>query len=342
MTPQFAHRNTIDMLSEIRYAFHPWQNLSIIGNDGVLFHIDPIAIDVDDDGRGGGIAHLKRMRLLPITTTQTPVINNKDGFSVSNVFVGSAGAGETVNLSSLQHHTKTNVRADWSYPAQKLQDMNYTFGKYGLIGINAFAAKDQKEVRRHQMLFRLLMSGTDDRTLLEDLPEYFGSISPYLLDKRPANFPRGTAAKIIETAAAAGKDGFEFGDEQIAVSPKEIEQLQILHDELATSILSAHTAALDAGSGGILAATRDAIQKGEKRGIDKADQWLMSQFPSFPMDTQLEKSNKQLLKALESPEPAPSGYVPAEAFEAEKRRNDALEQRLAQIEANMTANAEAK
>ena len=157
-----------------------------------------------------------------------------------------------------------------------------------------------------------------------------------------ANFPRGTAAKIIETAAAAGKDGFEFGDEQIAVSPKEIEQLQILHDELATSILSAHTAALDAGSGGILAATRDAIQKGERRGIDKADQWLMSQFPSFPMDTQLEKSNKQLLKALESPEPAPSGYVPAEAFEAEKRRNDALEQRLAQIEANMTANAEAK
>lgn len=342
-------RSEVHRLVETRFVFHAWDHIKILGADGADFHLDTKALDVDMDnpsgnGTSSGIGYLKRLRLIPVTSTQKPVINNKEGFAVSNVAVGTIGADGQAGLGSgLSGSGKTNVSAAWHYAQEKITDMVYTFGRYGLVTLKALAAFDTNELNRCKTIFRVVTAGLSDKTLLEDMPEYFGDISPYLLDKKRANFPM-TADDCI---AAAAEGVLELDGRPIKLNEIDLNAAISVAADLKGSILGAHYAALDLDGNGILAKTREGIQTQQKRGYDKADMWLMNQFPSFPMDTELEKSNKQLLKAIgnESREDdVPAGLVPVADFEAAlktqneqfeaqlKAQNEAFEQRLAALE----------
>jgi hypothetical protein len=341
--PNTSHvSQEINRLIQTRFVFHSWQNLPILGPDGALFHLDTRMLDVDNEtsfkdndgiARTAGLGYLKRLRLLPITTTQKPVINNKIGFAVSNVFLGSIGSdGQPEGIgSNMSGAMKTNVKGEYVYPDEKVGDMVYTFGKYGLVAIRSLTASDQDSINRCQQIFNIVMSGLSDKTLLEDMPEYFGEQSPYILDKRPYPF-KFTAMDAVEKALQAGT--LFPGDERAA---------NALVEEIKGSIMGAHSAALDSEAAGILAQTREGIQTGQKRGYDKCDQWLMGQFPSFPMDTELEKSQKQLMRALDNTGPEPSLMDPPDveelrsALAEQTRRNDALEERLNKVEMSATA-----
>lgn len=338
--------DVIQRLSAARFVVHFWQNLSILGTDGAMFHLNTKALDVDGDnldketGKSGGLAYIKRMRLVPVTTTERAIINNREGFAASNMFVGSIGAdGQPVGMgSNMSGATKTNVRAETNYPEAKLADMMYTFGKYGLVAIRSLTAHDAESHIRCQKIFKAVMSGLSDRTKLEDIPEYFGEESPYLIEKKPARFPLGTAIQRVE---AAYLDSIEIDGETVKLNDEEHALAERLIAELTPSVMAAHTAALDPEANGILSQTREGLQSGQKRSYDKCDQWLMSQFPSYPMDTTLEKANQQLLKALDGggqdqAVQTPEGFVPIEDF---YKMQEAFELRLAAIEEQAKAAA---
>lgn len=322
-------QQAIQQLSQARFVVHFWQNLSILGADGPLFHLDTRALDVDGDhlvdgenGKvSGGVAFLKRMRLIPVTSTQRAVINNLEGFSISNVYVGSVDAnGQPRMGSGMSGRTKTNVRGEWHYPAEKVADMQNTFGRYGLVGVS-FEAFDAAGHAKAQKVFTAVMAGCPDSTLLEDIPEYFGDTSPYLpMDKPKARFPF-TARQAVDKAIV---DGTLVGDE-IAMA----ERLLV---ELPPAAMQAHRAALDPEASGILPGTKAGIEAGQKRGYDRCDQWLMSQFPSYPMDTELDKSQRQLLRALDREVQTPEGFVSADELQAALEANNAeWERRLQEV-----------
>lgn len=322
-------QQAIQQLSQARFVVHFWQNLSILGADGPLFHLDTRALDVDGDhlvdgekGKvSGGVAFLKRMRLIPVTSTQRAVINNLEGFSISNVYVGSVDAnGQPRMGSGMAGRTKTNVRGEWHYPAEKIADMQNTFGRYGLVGVS-FEAFDAAGHAKCQKVFTAVMAGCPDSTLLEDIPEYFGETSPYLpMDKPKARFPF-TARQAVDKAIADGT----LKDDEIAMA----ERLLV---ELPPAAMQAHRAALDPEASGILPGTKAGIEAGQKRGYDRCDQWLMSQFPSYPMDTELDKSQRQLLRALDREVQTPEGFVSADELNAIiQKNNEEWERRLQDV-----------
>lgn len=356
MTPvnqhQSANQVQVGLLTETRYVFHAWQNLSLVVPDGIMCSIDTKEIDVDFDGKGGGINHIKRLRLVPMTTTQTPVINNREGFAVSNMFVGSFGVdGQPSGLgSNMTGSRKSNVRGEWHYPGNKLSELSFTFGKYGLVGINSLIGYDPKSKERCQEIFALVMSGIGKEHLLEDLPEYFaneeeeGITSVYLPDKRPARF-RLLAREVVERAADKGveveilkvvpdkneKSGYKAvrAPKLIKLNAEEYTNALNLVDELKYSVLGSHAAALDPDNNGVLPQTQAGLQNKKKTGYDALDKFLMRQFPSYPMDTDLEKSQKQLIRALEATagpasDQVPPGYVAYEEYEALLRKNEEL------------------
>lgn len=333
------NKGQINRLTEILFVVHAWMNLPILGADGPLFHLDTRALDVDGESAYeangekhiAGLLFLKRLRLLPVTPTQRGEINNDTGFSISNVFLGQVETdGQTGIGSNMSGAMKSNVKLDWVYPGQKVMDMSHTFGRYGLVHVPHLKANTEAEYEACQRIFDTVMSGMPADMILEDMPEYFGGESLYLLDKAPVRFKK-TAEQVIE------ESDLSDGEKQLArnIVPVLLQMVQ-----------GAHMAALDPEAAGILPQSRDAREKGQKSGYDKCDRWLMSQFPSYPMDTELEKSNSQLIRAIEA---TAGGSEPVrnlesiedleDRLEAERVRNNELERRLNAIEAASAATA---
>lgn len=348
-----AANNEIGRLTQTRFVFHSWQNMPILGPDGVLFYLDTKSIDVDRDSEYtdidgnvhlAGLPYLKRLRMIPVTTTQKPIIDNKAGFAVSNVFLGSIGNdGQPSGIgSNMSGSMKTNVKGEWVYPDAKVSDMVYTFGKFGLVGVQSLWASDENSQKRCLDISRVVTSGLSDRTLLEDIPEYFDPdyVSDYFPDKRRARFPK-TAEAIIELAADTG---VEINGHIVKLTTEEYAKALRLKGEMLASVIAAHNAALDPESTGILPQSREGRQSKQKASWDKCDQWLMGQFPSYPMDTELEKSQAQLMRALGdggSGQPDVSEEVSdlSLQLQEERERNDRLEERLSRLESAPPASA---
>ena len=206
--------------------------------------------------------------------------------------------------------SKRNVKPEWVYPDQKVADMIYAFGKYGLIKVQSLFATSPEQEQKCQDIFNAVMSGLEFSprgqisTLLEDMPEYFsefGVTSPYLPGKRPYVFrdeenKPTNAFKQLEKAIAKG---VTIKGKQIKLSEFDYEKAEMLVREIEQSVLQAHASAIDINSSGILPTTKKAITDKQKKGYDACDGWFMNQFPSFSMDSELEKSQKQLMRVLD-------------------------------------------
>ena len=364
--PVSANQQRVLQLTAVSFVFHPWANLNIIVPDGVMCQIDTKRLDVDNENKGGGIGHLKRMRLLPLPTTTRPLINNLTGFSASNVMIGGQSVidntkGQPGLGYGLSGGGKRNVMAQDSPPEEKINDLTAAFGKYGLVGINSLYARDAATERRAQEIFAVVTDGLDDRTLLEDVPEFFGIDNFALPDKRPRGLAKSFGDEEFAPArwnveAACSPKGLSIAPRPINIgdpleaegyatiiigkSPiklTETEKLIALNliGELISSFQLAEAAAIGAADA-ILPMTREGRETGQKKSFDGQDRWLMAQYPSFPMGTEIEKANSQLMRALdrESEVPAVSG-VPVEVYLAEKQRNDDLMKEQAKQTARM-------
>lgn len=332
--------SAINQLTNMRFIFHAWKDLPILDNDGVMCNLDTRMLDVDfkptkDNPISSGTANLKRLRLLPVNSTQKPIISNHTGFSVSNVVVGSANnAGQYgYGAGMMGASRKTNVNKEWVSPEEKIVDLSYTFGKYGLIAIQSLSAQNEEQLKSANKVFAVVMSGLPDSTLLEDIPEYFEDLTVFgYLPEKPKSRLTQTAQSIVEES---GK-GVEVDGKTVKLNTLEYNQALALIEELKASVMQAVIHAVDVESGGILPTTQQSIESKQKYGYDALDKWLMGQFPSYPMDSTLEKSNKQILRALDATggngEVVESG-VPMELYLEEKRRNDNLSERLAALEA---------
>lgn len=344
MTPSnlSANMRRVEQLTSIRFVFHAWDNLKILTPDGPMVNLDTKRIDVDNDGLGGGIDHLKRLRLIPITTTTRPIINNVLGFAASPTLIGGTDQNGQAGLGhGLVGGGRTNVKEEFSYPSEKIDDLLATFGKLGLIAVNNLSANDERSERRAQEIFAVIMSGLSDRTILEDIPEYFSTRNFFLENKRPLGIEK-TAEKLLEEAANTGLqipdkvvmigDGksVNIGEKPIRLTATEYTIGLKLIEEIQTSLAFAEVAAIGADTHSTLPKTREGRQTGQKKSYDALDRWLMAQYPSFAMDTEIEKANNQMIRALENAaggEPVSNG-VPVELYLDEKKRNDELQKEV--------------
>lgn len=359
MTQVSYNQQRVNQLMTVGFVFHVWQNLPLLVPDGVMCQIDTRRIDVDDDGKGGGVAHLKRLRLIPLQTTTKPIISNKPGFSASNMMLGGqaeldATKGQPGYGLGISGGGTRNVRVADSPPFEKVEDLTATFGKYGLIGINSVGAQNSPMERRAQEIFAVVMNGLDDRTLLEDLPEYFGDFPAYLPEKRPRGLPKTengeemNAAYFVEKAASSSglqitprrinvgdptaPEGYAsvlIGEKPIKLNATEYTAALELIEEIKISVATAHLAAIGDAPHSVLPKTREGRQTGEKKSLDALDRWMMAQFPSFSMDTEIEKANNQIIRALEGGERGePQQGIPVDVWLEEKRRNDELQAKV--------------
>lgn len=345
--PQDIAAAQIAALGQTRFVFHAFQDLPIIGPNGVMFNLDSLRLDRREGREKVGVTHLKRLQLLPITATQKPVINNKDGFSVSNVFVGALDGNQSpIGFGSgMQNGKRTNVEGKWDYPAAKIADMLYVYGRYGLIAANSVYANSPEEEKTVYQLESVLLSGIPAHATLEDLPEYFVTAddeiyyNEFIPDKKQFAFKR-KAHQVLADAFDAKRISFDLFNKGM-----------ILIREMQSSIIQAHVAALDPAQSGVLPNSKTAVAKKEKAQYDKCDSWFMNQFPSYPMDTEIEKMNKQFVRALDSAGGAEQSSAADqsaidfyELYKAEQARNDKkdelilqMAERLSRIEGRMEA-----
>ena len=335
----------IEALNQTRFVFHAFQDLPIIGPNGVMFNLDAVRLDRRTGREKVGVTHLKRLQLLPVTATLKPKINNKEGFSVSDMFVGALdGKSAPIGFGSgMQNNKRTNVEGVWDYPAAKIADMIYSYGRYSLIASNSVYASSPEEEAKVYTLEKILFSGIPADALLEDLPEYFVRdrnqfyYNEFIPEKQP--FPFKTKAyKVLDEALDKGFINSEYHAKGL-----------ILISEIHSSIVQAHVAALDPAQSGVLPTSKTEVASRKKSQFDKSDSWFMRQFPSYPMDTEIEKANKQFVRALnqsgeESSAPDQSAVDFYELYKAEQARNDKkdelilqMAERLSNLEGRMSA-----
>lgn len=365
MTKQVSENQwRVQQLMTVNFVFHAWQNLPIIVPDGVMCQIDTKRIDVDNENKGGGLGYLKRMRLIPLPNTTKPVINNHTGFSASQNMIGTQAdlnaQGQAGLGLGLAGGGRVNVSPVDSTPNEKLSDLTATYGVYGLIGVGSLNAQSPAQEKRAQEIFAVVTNGLTDTSLMEDLPEYFGDFSPFIAtDRQMQKVGRTADGEIkdaryfVEWAAGEGleitpreinigdpnsSDGYKTvmigGENPIQFSAVDYTAALELIEEIKISVAMAHMSAIGDAPNSVLPKSRDSKATGAKKSYDALDRYLMGQFPSFEMDTEIEKANRQLLRAIDNSggEQTATG-VPYEVWLEEKRRNDELAERMAALEA---------
>lgn len=198
-------------------------------------------------------------------------------------------------------------------------------GATGVSLLSSLAANDFKQTATNLLVYEIVMSAWNKQGLLEDLPEYFGVRSPLLPEKYDAVAGDGrdnsftmTAEEVLLVAAKDGvklskvySDLFKFEpkfekflDSPCVLNAKEIAIGKQLITELRNAALKMHEYAV--GAEGVLPKTKEhleSVKRGPtfgKQKLDELDRYLMLHFPSYPMDTEIEKSEKNQRRGMEA------------------------------------------
>lgn len=198
-------------------------------------------------------------------------------------------------------------------------------GAVGAVMLESLADNDFNQISAKLLIYEVVMQGWNKQGLLEDLPEYFGTRSPHLPEKFDAVPGNGrdnsftmTAEEVLEKAR---KDGVliekvyskvmemepkhrVFLSKPCVLSAKEIAIGKQLIEELRNASLKMHDYAV--GAEGVLPKSKEhleSVKRGPtfgKQKLDELDRYLMRHFPSYPMDSEIEKSERNQRRATES------------------------------------------
>lgn len=238
-------------------------------------------------------------------------------------------------------------------------------GAVGAVKLASLGANDFKQIAAKLLIYEIVMQGWNSQGILEDLPEYFGVRSPLLHEKFDAVKGNGrdnsfyaTAEEMLEKAAQDGvvlksvySEIFKFEpklqkytESACVLNQKEVAIGKQLIEELRTAALKMHDYAV--GAEGILPKTKEHLENVRrgptygKQKYDELDRYLMLHFPSFPMDTEIEKSEKNQRRGMQAMMKSNSGGNQSDdytrAIEERNRlledRNRLLEERLDKLE----------
>lgn len=252
---------TQEHINTVRFAFNPWT---------------PIP-NVSLSGFGFGIQHvvLKRMELIPLKTWKVPDIKPRTSpFALGITPTGGVFPAGSVG-STIEHVLQ--------FPLTSARLLTEHFGNagannIGVVELSSLMAVEDRDKFEAVLLYEAVMktpledgdlSGVD--VCLEDLPKFLASHAPKLLERVATNGIRG-----YKLAQWRGRG-------------------EVMIEHLRQAVAAATKFALDPTQG-VLPKTKQSLIAASK-GIndskaipDKLDQWLLGQFPSFSLDTDVERA----------------------------------------------------
>lgn len=331
-------------LATMKFVWHPWAD---VNNRGVNKNRGDIKYSV-----------LPRMQLIPIYAWPVPVIKPaQGGFSVGSytsygAFMGPVGT--VVSQRSMLAHESIRLIEKW-------------YGHFGLRSLEALKAETDLDKFEAFLLYEGVMNNVrrlnpqaEDELAgetmrgvdicIEDLPAFLQNDAPQMLSYILEHGVNFTGSKL----APGFKAGFyRFNRERrTAVETKGGRMI----GEMLRNVEAAIDCALNEETG-ILVVTRGQLAQagmqitGAKARMDRLDEFLIKQFPSFSMDTAVERAsraNQGVVSAVEGATAAQAGVTNSmleqnrqllEALLDMKREQNETNNRLSQIESERLANA---
>jgi len=256
----------VESVNTVKFVFHPWIELKNFGPDGFAFQVQ--------------YAVLQRLKLIPIPVFDyariVPVSNN---FSLMSAVVGDIGA--------IPSRNQNKVETLMQMPTTSVEALKVAYSKFGMVELASLESFDEQSLRASFMLFGQVFREAEGEAdlavghrppglLLEDYPAWLDVDAPRLLEQL-------RRAEILT----------------------EMDRAEQLVAELRESIRLAEEAALSP-SVGILPKTKEGLNitanhgVGGKTHLDELDVWLLKQYPSFEMDTDVERARNAMQQAIES------------------------------------------
>jgi hypothetical protein len=311
----------VESVKAIRFAWHPWMNLDNFGPDTFRFNV-PYAV-------------LPRLDPIPLWTVPRPFIHSRQQGSLGmlgvSTYVGTGeynpegvrGYGDSSGFGgSVPSGAGARVTRIPQKPAESVKDLLQAWGKVGMTELVSLAAVDEAELVLSYDLYEAVAGEAKNEEEEEagrrpaGMPLEDFLFTPYLA---PFGLPSRSwleqgAPRALEYALRLKK------------IPKSYESagLQLI-SELTDGVSRAHAFALDPANGQ-LPKTRKLMQIAKQGGgegkthFDEQDLWMMREFPSFPMDTEVDRAQRALSEAVSEGNRDQTGMATAVLALAEEMR----------------------
>src|SRR5262245_48919078 len=246
----------VESVNTVKFVFHPWIEINNIGPDGFNFNVH--------------YARLERLKLIPIPVFDyARIIPQSNNFSLMSAVVGDIGA--------IPSRNQNKVETLMQMPTTSVEALKTAYSKYGMVELPSLESFDEQSLRASFMLFGQIfreVENDEDRNIgrrprglvLEDFPLWLDHDAPNLIEHL-------RRTEVLD----------------------DVERALRLITELRESIRLAEEAALSP-SVGILPRTKELLNITANRGtggkthLDELDEWLLKQYPSFEMDTDVERA----------------------------------------------------
>ncbi len=287
----------VESIKSVRFAFHPWLPIPNFGSDGFRFNI-PYPV-------------LERLQLIPLAVFPYPRITPRANGQFA---LGMATLTEAVPAMGSQSKVETLMQM----PATSMRDLYTAYSRFGMVELTSLLSQDEEELSESFILFHAVMglarTNDDGSELQEDLEagrrsvnytlEHLLKPSPDLMDPR-ASSSLSWLDNGAHLALRASLKGVTIKGQRYAIAQSQIARGEKLIEEIKQSVYRAHQAALNP-SDGILPRTKELLNitankgQGGKTHLDNQDSWLLSEYPSFRMDTDVERAQKAMQGAIEA------------------------------------------
>lgn len=289
---------TSESIDTVRFGLNPWYPIHNHTLQGYTFGVQIYRID--------------RMCLIPLRTWKVPVIEPRTGGFAVGSFDASGGAFPSGSVGSkvstrLQFPRESAEKLIAAYGAESHQNIGFTVLESLTADTDALKAESI-------LLFRAIMAtpinvdwiigetlkGTD--MWLEALPRWLKEVTPKLLDQA---MREGVGLYRGDGTANSESDGlarvYKFRHQAFDKGMRMIEEIGRAVAAATDRALNENTGILQVTKTEMIAASRGA--KDKKNQTDKLDNWLLTQFPSFRLDTDVERalaSTNAVTKAIEA------------------------------------------
>lgn len=289
-----------DTTQTVRFCFNPWMELSNLDGSGTKFNIP--------------YARIERFRPILLPAFPAPKISPRKapmGF-IGNLVTGDAGdennlIGMAVASGGVGSHVETVVQM----PSTSVEYLLTAWKRYGMVELKSLKSDGARELKERVLVFRgVFESGEMPAVsmILEAWPGWLADDAPGVLDR------------LFSKGVKLDGDNLRLPEKLLGVAEQMV-------TEVSASVARAHEAALSESSG-ILPNTKALYESKQKLTFDKQDRWLLQQFPSFEMDTEIERAQKANEQAMQ--ESAKAGGQTASAMLELAQQNAAILKELAE------------
>jgi hypothetical protein len=312
-----------------------------IDKDTTIRYVHTFLNDIltNDKGLSVGFNHvmIKRLTLTPVkSNTKVKIIESGESKNY-NAFGDITDVNQRKMIINGEMKTvAANVDFVPVMPDQIIKELVVSYHQNGLTELPALKTnvdnRSTEGVARSKKIYELVMSGLKETTLLQDMPKYFG----FSVDGFPTRNGDKPATEIVSDALDKGTI---TADEAVIA----LELIGQLAGNLGHAIFLATNP-----NDGTLTRTRESMSKSkngqlnEKTNYDNNDLWLMKQFPSFRMDTDVVQMAEAVSAAVKNNSPNTQSAMQSEVqtnemlsmMERMQAHMDVHDEEIARLRAN--------